>query len=117
MLTYLENVEFLNDRGDMVITTSFSCSLMVKYQETALLDATYNVNNTSRNILYIAAICTNEGYQPGALMLTQNEDTITIASFLKYLKEVKQFKPSYWMSDDSAAQLAAIKEVYPGNIK
>jgi hypothetical protein len=46
--------------------------------------------------------------------LTSKDENVTISAFLKHLKDARGFQPPYGMSDDSDAQQADKRQLYPG---
>ena len=89
--------------------------LMEMYGNTiSLIDATYKTTKYDLALFFIA-VRTNVGYMVVAEFIIQSESAEEISEALSILKQWNpNWKPKYFMSDYSEAELCAIEQVFPG---
>ena len=80
------------------------------------MDATYKTCKVALPLFFLV-VKTNIGYQVVATFIVQTEDMKSISEALKMIKghiESKGVHVGSFMVDCSAAEIGAIREVYPG---
>lgn len=94
---------------------SWQKRLLERYGNTiCLLDATYKTTQYDLALFFIC-IKTNVGYMVVAEFITQSEDAHHISEALKQLQSWNtNWKPNFFMTDYSDAELLAIEQCFPG---
>ena len=95
--------------------TSWQKRLLERYGNTiCLLDATYKTTQYDLALFFVC-IKTNVGYMVVAEFITQSEDADHISEALKQLQSWNPtWKPKFFMTDYSDAELLAIEQCFPG---
>ena len=85
----------------------YGCSVCV-------IDATYNTTVYGMP-LFMLCVLTNSGYVVVGTFLTTDEQATTIAAGLRLFSDrCPLWRPKYFMSDFSEAQISAAETVFPG---
>ena len=114
-------------RGDIVIDSSPSDSLLFVYQEQwmkrllkrygneiCLLDATYKTTRYALPLFFVV-VKTNVDYQVVGTFVCEGESTDNIFAALKILKSWNpEWNPLYSMVDCCSEEINAIEKLFPG---
>ena len=80
----------------------------------SLMDATHDMNSLR---WYLFTIMVRDGcnmWHPCAHMLCDSQNSNIISQFLRTVKRWCQWMPRFFLTDDSAAELLAVKKAFPG---
>ncbi|XP_063220943.1 uncharacterized protein LOC134530205 [Bacillus rossius redtenbacheri] len=93
--------------------TKWQQKLLLRYGSVCLLDATYKTTKYSLPLFFLA-VKTNVGYSVVGTFVVQSESTTLIAEALNVFKEwLPEWKPQFWMTDFSEAEIGAIDKTFP----
>lgn len=89
---------------------------MLYGKELCLLDATYNTSKYDLPLFFLC-VQTNVGYSICGTFIASNESKNCIAEALTIFKNWNpEWMPSNFLTDFDEREIAAIEEVFPGNI-
>lgn len=84
--------------------------------EICLLDATYNTSKYELPLFFIC-VNTNVGYINVATFIVSDETSSSIVEGLKIIRDWnKDWEPPYFMTDNDSSEIAALEELFPGNL-
>ena len=115
-----EDVKITSKPGEsllFVYQAKWQKRLLLKYgNELSLLDATYKTTRYALPLFFLV-VKTNVDYQVVATFVTENESTESIVEALQVIKQWNPtYKPRYFMTDYSKEEIAALEDVFPGNM-
>ena len=81
------------------------------------MDATHDMNGLRWYLFTVMVRHECNKYHPCAHMLCDGQDSLIVSQFLTTVKRWCRWIPRYFLTDDSAAKLLAVKRAFPGLIK
>ena len=110
------NVWVLRERGEIIgLAWSNQVKIMEKCGHLVIMDSTHKTNCYDWKLITLMIMDNCGVYLPGAQMLLRKEDTRSIKIGLCTISnEIKRWEPRYFIVDDSAIEIKALKEAFPG---
>ena len=101
----------------IVHQNEFQQRMLVRYgQELTFLDATYRTTRYAVPLFFVC-VHTNDGYVVVAVIVTEREDSDSLAEAMEHLKAANgDWHPQGFMVDASDMEMSAIRKTFPGQL-